>query len=297
MGFHEGELAVQARVGVSKQASRVGASIHAEIPPLAKYFLAEQPFIFVASVDKKGQVWPFLLTGEIGFAKAVDGNTLQIKPDSIDELLVENLQTNDQIGILAIEFETRRRMRINGRAWVAGEIIFIQTEEVFSNCPKYIQARVWEWNEVKSKTENAISASSELTENQMVFIRQADTFIIASYHQRGGADASHRGGNPGFIQVKDPQQLIFPDYSGNMMFQTLGNLQLNPNCGLLFYDFSNGRILQLTGKAKINWDREQLRDFAGAERMIEFELIEVRESRIQTNLSWNFVENSPFNPK
>jgi uncharacterized protein len=82
-----------------------------------------------------------------------------------------------------------------------------------------------------------------------------------------------------------------------MMFQTLGNLQLNPHCGLLFYDFSAGKILQLTGKAEIIWDEERIKDFAGAERLIEFELIELRESRVQTNLGWHFVDNSPFNPK
>jgi predicted pyridoxine 5'-phosphate oxidase superfamily flavin-nucleotide-binding protein len=297
MSFHAGELAVQERVGVSKQASRVGSSIHSEIPPLAKYFLEEQPFVFVSSIDKKGHVWVSLLVGKIGFAKNIDENTLQLKPDSIDDLLVENLKKNNQIGLLAIEFENRRRMRVNGKAWIAEDTIFIQTEEVFSNCPKYIQARIWEKNKVKFDANNSISISNELNEKQLDFIRNSDTFIIGSHHQKKGADASHRGGNVGFIQVKGNKNLVFPDYSGNMMFQTLGNLQLNPNCGLLFYDFSDGRILQLTGKAQIIWDQEQIKEFAGAERLINFEAIEARESQIESNLSWHFVDYSPCNPK
>jgi uncharacterized protein len=297
MGFHEGELEVQERVGVIRQASRVGASINSTIPPPAGYFLAAQPFVFVGSIDEKGQVWTFLLTGDVGFAKAIDENTLQIKPDSIDEFLAENLKVNNQVGVLAIEFETRRRMRVNGRAWIAEDTLFIQTDEVFSNCPKYIQSRIWEKKENRSEAKESVSVSSELDEKQIDFIRRADTFIIASRHRTSGVDASHRGGNPGFIQVHDGKKIIFPDYSGNMMFQTLGNLQLDPHCGLLFYDFSAGKILQLTGKAEIIWDEERIKEFAGAERLIEFELIELRESRVQTNLSWHFVDNSPFNPK
>src|SRR5262249_16192000 len=146
------------------------------------------------------------------------------------------------------------------------------------NCPKYIQARIWEKGESRSEVKEFVSTSTELSDEQMNFIRQADTFIIASQHQTRGADASHRGGNPGFIQVKDRKKIVFPDYSGNMMFQTLGNLQLNPHCGLLFYDFSDGKILQLTGRAEIIWDEVRIREFAGAERLIDFEVIETRES-------------------
>jgi len=297
MVFHEGEIAVQERVGVSRQASRIGGSIHPAIPPLAQDFLESQPYVFAGSIDDKGQVWASFLSGEVGFLNVLNDRTIKIESPVTDKFLFENLKNNNQIGLLAIEFETRRRMRANGRAKIDEESIIVQTEEVFSNCPKYIQARFWERKE-NQKSENRIAESfAELTKKQVKFIETSDTFIIASAHQTRGADVSHRGGNVGFVKVLDNKRLVFPDYSGNMMFQTLGNLTLNPNCGLLFYDFSDGRLLQLTGKAEIIWEESRLQEFAGAERLVEFELNEARESATKTNLSWYFIDNSPFNPK
>ena len=297
MVFHEGELAVQERVGVSKQASRVGGSIHPAIPPLAQNFLEQQPYVFAGSIDEKGQVWASLLAGEVGFLIVLNERTIKIESPATDNFLFENLRSNDKIGLLAIEFETRRRMRANGRARIDEDSIIVQTDEVFSNCPKYIQARFWERNGNALGETRAAESFAEFTGGQTAFMESADTFIIASAHESRGADVSHRGGDAGFVRVMDKRKLVFPDYSGNMMFQTLGNLQANPHCGLLFYDFSNGRMLQLTGKAKIVWDGPEIREFAGAERLVEFELTEARESYLKTNLSWYFIDNSPFNPK
>lgn len=297
MVFHEGEIAVQERVGVSRQASRVGGSIHPAIPPLARVFLESQPYVFAGSIDEKGRVWASILTGEAGFLNVLNDRTIKIESPVTDNILFENLKINDQIGLLAIEFETRRRMRANGRAQIVEDSLIVNTEEVFSNCPKYIQARFWEREESPKKETKPVEAFDELTESQIGFIENSDTFIIASAHESRGADVSHRGGNMGFVKVLGNKRLVFPDYSGNMMFQTLGNLTTNPNCGLLFYDFSGGRVLQLTGKAVIIWDEARLTEFAGAERLIEFELSAARESLSETNLSWYFIDNSPFNPK
>jgi predicted pyridoxine 5'-phosphate oxidase superfamily flavin-nucleotide-binding protein len=298
MVFHEGELAVQERVGVSRQASRVGGSIKPTIPPPAQVFLAQQPYVFAGSIDKKGRVWASMLAGEAGFLNVLNDRTIRIEAPVTDDLLFENLKTDGRIGLLAIEFETRRRMRANGRARLDEDSIIVRTEEVFSNCPKYIQARFWERNEfVPPYDEHPADTFAELTETQSSFIEAADTFIIASAHESRGADVSHRGGNAGFVKVLGLKKLVFPDYSGNMMFQTLGNLQFNPNSGLLFFDFSDGKLLQLTGQAEIVWDAERIKEFAGAERLVEFEISEVRESVRQTGLSWYFIDNSPFNPK
>lgn len=297
MVFHEGEIAVQERVGVTRQASRVGGSIHPAIPPLAQVFLESQPYIFAGSIDEKGRVWASILSGDVGFLNVLNDRTIRIESPMADKFLFENLRTNDQIGLLAIEFETRRRMRANGRALVEDDSILIRTEEVFSNCPKYIQARFWEREETPKIESKPSETSDELTSRQIGFIENSDTFIIASAHETRGADVSHRGGNVGFVKVLDKKRLLFPDYSGNMMFQTLGNLTTNPNCGLLFYDFSGGKVLQLSGKAKIIWDETRLKEFGGAERLIEFELNEARESVSESNLSWYFIDNSPFNPK
>src|SRR5690606_13422130 len=85
-------------------------------------------------------------------------------------------------------------------------------------------------------------------------ITAADTFFIGSADTEGNADASHRGGNPGFLQVLSPNRLRWPDYRGNSMFMTLGNISANPRCGLLIPEWDTGATVQLTGSAEIVWD-------------------------------------------
>jgi predicted pyridoxine 5'-phosphate oxidase superfamily flavin-nucleotide-binding protein len=110
--------------------------------------------------------------------------------------------------------------------------------------------------------------------------------LIATAHPAQGADAFHRGGIPGFIQVLNAQTLRFPDYSGNNMFQTLGNLAVNANAGLLFVDFEQGHTLQLTGTATILWDANQCAAFPGARRVIQFSVDQVQETHNATPLRW-----------
>ena len=85
-------------------------------------------------------------------------------------------------------------------------------------------------------------------------------------------DASHRGGNPGFVKVTEPARLIFPDYAGNNHFNTLGNLVLDPRAGLLFVDFEHGDLLQLTGRVAIDWSEPDQLVYPGARRLVSFVL-------------------------
>jgi hypothetical protein len=91
-------------------------------------------------------------------------------------------------------------------------------------------------------------------------------------------------------------RLAFPDYSGNNMFNTLGNLAVNPKAGLLFVDFERGSTLQLSGQATIIWEESRVREFRGAERVIEFQIEQVVELAPAQSLRWQLVEYSDFNP-
>jgi predicted pyridoxine 5'-phosphate oxidase superfamily flavin-nucleotide-binding protein len=90
--------------------------------------------------------------------------------------------------------------------------------------------------------------------------------------------------------------LEFPDYSGNTMFDTLGNIAVNPSVGLLFLDFEGGGTVQLTGEARIVWDAERAARFAEAERVVEFRVQEAVEARGAVPLRWRFEGYSPLNP-
>ncbi|MGH9944165.1 MAG: pyridoxamine 5'-phosphate oxidase family protein [Pyrinomonadaceae bacterium] len=302
--FHQGELEVQARAGVAAMAERVGHSIRPAIPPAARVFMAQQPFAVAGSVSTDGSVWASLLTGASGFATVLDERRVRLsaRPATGDPLAA-NLNAGAPLGLLFIEFVSRRRMRLNGVVEASGDDAFtVAAEQVFSNCPKYIQARVWEAERDKANENNAPAPEHEgtsrhsLSTAQQQLIAAADTFFIASHHPEGGADASHRGGQPGFVRVLDERTLIWPDYAGNMMFQTLGNLSVNPRAGLLFPNFAHGTNLQLTGRARIVWDAGRAAQFAGAERVVEFTLEEVLATAPRYALNWRFLGYSPFNP-
>jgi uncharacterized protein len=297
--YHEGEITVQAMAGVQEMASRLGKSIGPMIPPAAQEFLCSQPLAVVSSIDRKNRVWASPLTGKPGFMRVIDEKNVHIKafPTQGDPLH-ENLKFNHQIGVLIIEPATRRRMRLNGEAELLSDsTLHIKIVQVYSNCPKYIQARQSEYRDLQTGIDQSIKHNTSLTQEQQQWIQEVDTLFIASSHAEGGADASHRGGNPGFVQVLNENILLLPDYSGNNMFQTLGNIVANPKAGLLFMDFEKGNTLQLAGEARIIWDRKRVQELAGAERLVEFKIDEVIERKNVIPLRWSFMSYSPFNPE
>src|SRR5205807_194850 len=107
-----------------------------------------------------------------------------------------------------------------GQALRDGQIL-LATKQVYGNCQKYIQARpiVGENESFNAPARTA----TQLDERQQNWLAQADTFFIATAHLQGGADASHRGGKPGFVRAENDHRVIFPDYRGNDMFNSLGN--------------------------------------------------------------------------
>jgi predicted pyridoxine 5'-phosphate oxidase superfamily flavin-nucleotide-binding protein len=272
--------------------------IRAEIPAVAQEFLTQLPMIVVASGDANGRMWASILTGQPGFVRAIDEQTIHIRanPQPTDPL-TGNLQLDAAVGLLAIEFATRRRMRVNGRAVPQFDGSFIvQTRQVYSNCAKYIQARQLDLPSETPSSEVKVVESPALTETQQSRIAQADTFFIASSHPTGGADASHRGGSPGFVTVTSPNRLVWPDYAGNNMFNTLGNIAVNPAVGLLFIDFEQGSTLQLTGRAALIWDEVEIASYPGAQRMVSLEIDQVLETINALPFYWAFESYSPANP-
>jgi uncharacterized protein len=295
--FHEGERTVQARAGVLAQSRQLGRGISRAIPEGAEPFLESQRIAVLAGVDRAGRVWASMVTGRPGFITAPARRTLRLAAElpGADPLSGE-LSEDRPLGVLVLDPQRRRRLRINGRVTQAGAVaIEIRTEEVFGNCPKYIQERVPEGDGQHGRGGDARRGVA-LGDDQRLAIERADTFFIASVHDGAGADASHRGGQPGFVRVLDARTLLIPDYSGNNMFQTLGNIEADPRVGLLFPDFDTGTTIQLTGRARILWDRAEYAPLKGAERAIEVLIDEVVEIAGQGPLGWRFVEYSPFNP-
>jgi hypothetical protein len=110
----------------------------------------------------------------------------------------------------------------------------------------------------------------------MALIEAADTFFIGTTHPTRGADASHRGGPTGFVRA-NPGEVWWADYRGNNMFNTLGNLAVDPTAALLFPDFATGRTLQLSGTAATEWTTRAAAggDDHGTGRVVHFHIDQV----------------------
>jgi predicted pyridoxine 5'-phosphate oxidase superfamily flavin-nucleotide-binding protein len=290
---HVGELAVQRRAGV--RAGEWGsARTRPEIPPAAAEFLERQRMLVIGASGRDERLWATALTGAEGFARAVDERTIVIDalPGEHDPLagLAEGAEA--EIGMIAIEPRTRRRMRVNGQVVRKDGLLVVHTEQTYANCPKYIQARdITE--EPAELVAGGSSSARTFTGEHRAWIESADTFFVATRAPGLGADLSHRGGNPGFVRVVGERRLVWPDYVGNSMYMTLGNLELDESCGLLFLDWDSGDALHLTGRARVDWDPGEV---PGAQRMVEFEMDLAVHVRGSSPLHWRFEDYSRFNP-
>src|SRR5579862_3928658 len=90
------------------------------------------------------------------------------------------------------------------------------------------------------------------------FIQRMDMFFLATADAEGRPQCSYKGGDPGFVRVLDEQTIAFPNYDGNGMYLSMGNVLENSNVGMLFIDFTAARPsrLRLNGVASIDSDDE-----------------------------------------
>ncbi len=283
--FHPGEENIQALLGVSEDALQLEGMIRNRLAPAAIRFLPAFSFVIATSVDSAGKVWSSFLTGPKGFISVVSDQVISLASVS-DRKFLDNIESNEEIGLLFINFEVRLRLRVNGTVMTENDRVLLLIKQTYFNCPKYIQARKAEWTDQNRNTRQSYAES--LSDSQIEIIQKADTFFISTYAAEQGADCSHRGGNPGFIEVLDHNTIRWRDYPGNNLYNTIGNLQVNPNCGLLFIDFTNNRILQLVGTGQFVANDQN-------NRFVVFTLKSINDISDATPFEWAFLEYSPYN--
>ncbi|WP_326565297.1 pyridoxamine 5'-phosphate oxidase family protein [Amycolatopsis rhabdoformis] len=250
-GFHSGELSVQRQAGLEAEAARlVGMLAPAHLSHGAEGFLAQREFAAVTARDADGTLWTSPLLGPAGFLEGFDTTlVVHTRPGAGDPL--RELPAGEPVGLIAVEFATRRRLRVNGSVVASAEGGFLlDVEQAYGNCPAYIQQRHLEIGPAPATPDAERTGS--LTDAHRDLIRRADTFFLGTIHPTRGADSSHKGGEPGFVRV-DGDDLWWPDYAGNNMFNSLGNITTDPEASLLFLDFTTGTTLQLTGTAVLEW--------------------------------------------
>ncbi|MES2624237.1 MAG: pyridoxamine 5'-phosphate oxidase family protein [Pseudomonadota bacterium] len=105
---------------------------------------------------------------------------------------------------------------------------------------------------------------SAFTSDDRDFIQQCAMVFVATADSEGNPDCSYKGGIPGFVQVLDDHTLVFPDYDGNGMYRSWGNLLVNPHVGLLFIDFEKQKRIRVNGVAQVSNDDGLLNEYPGA---------------------------------
>jgi len=299
--FHEGELALQRATGQRGAGAGNGRIIVDHVIPPAVGFIARQELAIVATVDGEGRPWCSALVGRPGSFTVPDLTRVVLERAAArsDDPLGGNLHADPRVGLLFIEVGSRRRYRVNGRVEDPdADPLVVEVGEAFPNCPKYITRR----HMVVEPTDPGappVETGTALSEAERRIITGADMAFVASANPAGNLDASHRGGRPGFVDVRD-DVLWIPDYPGNGMFNTLGNLAVHPAAGLLFVDFAAAQTLQLTGTTAIDLDAHGGEDTpdgtGGTHRAWTFTPTRWRRAPLPARLRAELLDLSPFNP-
>lgn len=141
-----------------------------------------------------------------------------------------------------------------------------------------------------------VKVHDRFTDDDRAFIQARDMFFLATVDAEGQPTCSYKGGDPGFVAVVDDRTLAFPNYDGNGMYLSMGNVDATHRVGLLFIDFERQRRMRVDGTAEIRHDDPLLAAYPEAQFVVR-----VRAERIYPNCpryihKQQLVERSPFVP-
>ncbi len=298
--WHAGERRMHERLGIAERMETFGRQVIRDfMPDQHRVFFGQLPFLVVGAVDATGAPWASVLEGAPGFVSSPDDRQLRIdaRPAPGDPIAA-SIAAGAPVGLLGIELHSRRRNRMNGTVRDQDDRGFaVGVEQAFGNCPQYIQARTISGTEAATPVHSGpVEEAAGLDDAARARIAAADTFFVASSAIADGGehtvDVSHRGGKPGFVRV-DGNVLTIPDFAGNLHFNTLGNLLLNPRAGLVFIDFASGDLLQVTGTTEVMLDDEEIPSFQGAERWWRLTVTRMARRRGAMSLRGDLGQASP----
>lgn len=255
--------------------------------PGAAFLVQRSPLMALGTKDEEGRPWATVWGGEPGFAAPASQSTVDIKTlvdsryDPVAESLLRGSANEDSVSAesagqlvagLAIDLEARKRVKLHGRK-IAGSLdadshelgqdcqgqsergmahlsLFIQG--CLGNCPKYLNMK----KIIPALPDpKLISDTPHLPPAAVELLNRADCMFVASTHGTEDMDTNFRGGPPGFVRLMSNgpsgSVLVYPEYSGNRLYQTLGNFQMTPLAGYVFPDFDTGNALYVTGTPEI----------------------------------------------
>jgi len=272
--FHEGELAVQQLAGVRAEADRLSGMLAPPHLGGAARFLGERTFAALTGREAEGRLWTSPLVGPPGFLDA-EATTLRVRalPSPGDPL--HDLPVGQAVGLIVMDYARRRRIRVNGMLVERGAGgLRVDVEQAFGNCPKYIRPRQLA-ADAPQADHGAATRGATLSAAQRELLVSTETFFLGTTHPERGVDTSHRGGPAGFVRVEDGA-LWWPDYPGNNMFTSFGNLAVDDTAAVLVPDFGTGTSLLLSGRATVEWVQPgSAGDDGGTGRRVRFTVQQV----------------------
>ncbi|KAL6873042.1 hypothetical protein J3F83DRAFT_760076 [Trichoderma novae-zelandiae] len=238
--------------------------------------------VALGTLDDEGRPWTTVWGGERGFARPVAEGVLGVrsavdkaydpvykafwasstdKGVGADEEGIVRPEGGKMMSALSIDLETRDRVKLAGRLIAGADIrgpesevqLAFHVEESLGNCPKYINKKALE-TVVPQPELVPGGPGGMLPPEAVALIEDADMLFLSSTNGVS-MDTNHRGGPRGFIRVlkndEDGVELVYPEYSGNRLYQSLGNLKVNPLIGIVIPDYTTSDALYLTGYSTI----------------------------------------------
>ena len=279
-GWSPGEQAVHKQLHVPTSGRQNPTA--AGLPPAYGHRVSISPLLAIGTLDDQGRPWTSIWGGESGFARPIARGVLGLQSvvDKAHDPVVQALlggaaegelvrpEVDKVMSALSIDLETRDRVKLAGKMMVGavagqpeskdvGEAqLAMLVQESLGNCPKYLNKKTIR---AHLPSPRLVSSDLPLPAEALSLIEQADMFFLSSTNGKT-MDTNHRGGPAGFIRVlsNSPSEdggdgvvLVYPEYSGNRLYQTLGNLHTDPHIGIAIPDYTTSDVLYLTGTTQL----------------------------------------------
>jgi ferredoxin-NADP reductase/predicted pyridoxine 5'-phosphate oxidase superfamily flavin-nucleotide-binding protein len=325
MPYHQGEQQMHKLLNLPPRDNPTSSML----TPHAVFALQQAPLLAVGTLDSQGYPWTSIWGGSANFSEPLGGGIIGTRTivdgvnDPVVEALVGKAEKGDMIrgeekmvSSLAIDLMSRKRMKLFGRM-VAGTIsevdveyaagtapiagapekqdqiqLITKIEQSLGNCPKYLNQYTIQPALVSSKL---VSRGSLLSTEAKAVVTNADMFFLSSSSGED-MDTNYRGGPPGFVRILSDTEIVYPEYSGNRLYQSLGNLLVNPKIGITFPAYETGDVLYITGTVDILMEKEATTLLPGSKLAVKIRVHEVR--LVQGGLPFRGVRKlpSPYNP-
>lgn len=325
MPFHEGEIKMHKLLHVPSFDNPTSTML----TPQAAFRLQQAPLLAIGTLDSQDRPWTSLWGGNHGFSEILGGGIIGTRTlvdadhDPVVQALVGHAEKGEMVpgnekmvAGLTIDLMERKRVKIFGRM-IAGCVndvdvevndervkhdeiprkqnqvqLITKIEQSLGNCPKYLNQY-----DIRPAlvTASLVSKSGHLPKEAKDLILRSDMFFLTTSVPED-MDTNHRGGPLGFVRILSDTEIVYPEYSGNRLYQSLGNLLVNPKIGITFPDYETGDVVYITGTTEILVASDAAAMLPGSNLAVKVKIDEARFVKQGLPLRGTRKIASPYNP-